>query len=89
MLIMKECRGWSWIVQSGSFQIQPFAALQHREGWSKVQGKTCQGLQHGLNNRAEQHLHQSGPAPRPARRFWLPSLAKLQLRLSLSSSFSR
>jgi hypothetical protein len=27
-------------------QTQPFAALQHKEDWAKVQGKTCDRLQH-------------------------------------------
>jgi len=43
---LRECRGWPWIVQSKSFQTQPFAALQHKEDWAKVQGKTCDRLQH-------------------------------------------
>jgi hypothetical protein len=27
------------------FQIQPFVALQHKDGWSEVQGKTCWRLE--------------------------------------------
>jgi hypothetical protein len=30
------------------FQTQPFIALQHKDGWSEVQGKTCGRLEHVL-----------------------------------------
>ena len=87
-----RAEGMSRLVLDRTFQKrpdQPFAALQHREGWSRVQGKTCDRLQHVMKNRADQHLHQSGPMSRLARQFWLPSLAELQPRLSLPSSSSR
>jgi hypothetical protein len=40
------------------FQTQPFVALQHKDGWSEVQGKTCGRLEHVLKNPADQQLCQ-------------------------------